>query len=211
MPQIFTLSGQDAIDFINKLAEQDAVDFVKALAAAAKSADVGKSNPDPTELELLSDENAALREALTSSSQKLSEMREALVASIADNQSAMRAAMAEIKRLQKDGDELRIKLATAKSELGDLTTRYGSKLAQTEAQRDAALREVESVKQHLTDSGVEGLQAEIERLEDRNDRLAESRHHFHVQLDEAKAQLARLKPFLTEAVIQLTAARNDIS
>jgi predicted nucleic acid-binding Zn-ribbon protein len=123
----------------------------------------------------------------------------------------MRGAVAEIKRLQKDGDELRRKLAATKAELGDFTTRYGSNLVHVQAQRDAALREVESVKQHLTDSGVEALQAEIERLEDRNDRLAESRHHFHVQLDEAKAKLARLKPFLTEAVTQLTAARNDIN
>jgi chromosome segregation ATPase len=204
MPQIFTLSGQDAIDFINKLAEQDAVDFVKALAAAAKPADVGKPNPDPTELELLSDENAALREALNRAT--------------ADSQSAMRGALKELARLEALSksrlatiESLRQSFAAGERQYQEEAKTLHANLVQAEAQRDAALKEVESVKQHLTDSGVEGLQARIDFLEKANDRLAESRHHLHAQLEQAKAQLTRLKPFLTEAVTQLTAARNDIN
>jgi hypothetical protein len=229
MPHIFTLSGQDAVDFINKLAEQDATDFVKALAAAAKSADAGKSNPGPTDLELALDENAALREAL----------REALTRATADGQSAMLGALKEldrleeenkslrkaaesneweIKRLKKAAEDLRKHCSTrledqnmdlrdqvvtlrkgydaAKTELGQVCV----KLVETAAQRDAALREVESVKQHLTDSGVAAFLDRIDLLEKANDRLAESRHHLNVQLDEAKARVLQVETLLARQV-----------
>jgi chromosome segregation ATPase len=194
------------------LSGQAAADFIKSLAGEAEA---------PTELELLSDENAALREALNRAT--------------ADGQSAMRGAPKELARLEALSksrlatiESLRQSFAAGERQYQEEAKTLHAKLAQAEAQRDAALREVESVKQHLTDSGVEGLQArvaELERAKLGQESLVEtlakqlhevrskaqedygkllatlaSRHHLNVQLEEAKAQLARLKPLLARQV-----------
>ena len=157
------------------LSGQAAADFIQALA--------GEADANTTELELehALDENAALREALATFTK--------------DSRAAMRGAVAEIERLEDQNRDLRDQVKTVR-QYGDTTRHRADELEQevkylrselivASAQRDAALHQVESMKQHLTDSGVEGLKERIDLLEKANDALSSSRHYLNVQLEEA--------------------------